>query len=77
MTKVENCEECDKPRLKCPDCDREVATVHDEGIHNTGECGCEEARGLCWRTWNLDVCCPLSPYDPLSRKTREASSGSS
>jgi len=62
---VEGCEECKKAREKCPDCGREVANEHDEGIHNTGECGCETARSLCWRKWNKDTCCDLSPYDPL------------
>ncbi len=61
---VDDCEECRKPRAVCPECKREVANEHDEGIHNTGACGCETARSLCWRTWNGGHCIPYSVYDP-------------
>lgn len=60
---VEGCAECGATRETCPDCRRPIASEHDEGIHNTGECGCETARSLCWRTWNGNVCAPLSPFD--------------
>lgn len=67
MGHVEGCEACAEVRKTCPDCHREVANEHDEGIHNTGECGCEESRSLCWRVYNADehgeLCLPLSIYD--------------
>lgn len=53
----------DKDRDMCLECHRDVANAHDEGVHNTGECGCEEARQLCWKTWNENKCRSLSPYD--------------
>lgn len=51
----------------CLDCLRPLATTEDEGIHNTGACGCASSRTLCWRTWNNDVCCPQSPYAPPTK----------
>lgn len=57
-----NCAECEVERAKCADCGREIADAHDEGNHNTGECGCDESLALCWRTWNGDKCCERSPY---------------
>jgi hypothetical protein len=65
MSKVDGCADCEKPHETCPDCKRPLANEHDEGIHNTGECGCDEARSLCWRRWAKDnVCRPRSVYDP-------------
>lgn len=63
MSYYGDCKECQTPRETCKDCQRPIANEHDEGIHNTGECGCEEARSLCWRHWNDDRCCLRSPYD--------------
>lgn len=51
-------------RKMCPDCNRPVAGVFDEGICNTGACGCATSRALCWRGWNGNVCCADSPYAP-------------
>ena len=48
----------------CPDCRRLVATADDEGVHNTGACGCATSRELCWRAWNGNKCVPESPYAP-------------
>lgn len=54
-----------EPREICPECKREIANEHDEGIHNTGECGCETARKLCWQRWNPGgKCYEYSIYDP-------------
>lgn len=50
----------------CPECGREVANEFDEGVHNTGECGCPKSRALCWRVWNGDRCLPRSIYDTLN-----------
>lgn len=58
-----DCAECAVPHEECPDCGRPIANAHDEENHNTGECGCEECRSLCWRLWNRNVCCERSPYD--------------
>jgi len=53
-------------REVCPDCKREIANEQDEGIHNTGECGCEVARKLCWRKWHAkNECRQYSIYDPV------------
>lgn len=49
-------------RKICPNCKRPVAVLFDEGVHNTGECGCDSSRALCWRSWNGNVCCKESPY---------------
>lgn len=54
----------------CSDCGRTLATKEDEAGCNTGECGCEYARSLCWRTWN-GACLPVSIYDPKSAPIRE------
>jgi len=52
-------------REVCPDCKRELANEDDEGVHNTGECGCETARKLCWRRWHRNnECRRYSIYDP-------------
>jgi ribosomal protein L37AE/L43A len=59
-------EEEDREHKQCPDCKRPVANLFDEGIHNTGECGCASSRALCWRSWNGNKCIPLSPYDRSS-----------
>ncbi len=48
----------------CQDCNRKLADTKDEAIHNTGECGCDQARSFCWRKWNNNKCESLSPYDP-------------
>lgn len=40
----------------CPDCHYRIADQDDDGNHNTGECGCKEARSLCWRKWNNNKC---------------------
>jgi hypothetical protein len=48
----------------CTECNRRLATDEDEGIHNTGECGCSEARSLCWKKWNGGFCLTYSIYDP-------------
>ena len=53
-------------RKTCPECKRPVANLFDEGIHNTGECGCTSSRSLCWRSWNGNKCVPVSPYDRSS-----------
>jgi len=37
--------------VTCPDCGRPRATEEDEGVHNTGECGCASARTLCWKDY--------------------------
>lgn len=50
--------------LQCDACRRALATQHDESAHNTGDCGCDVSRALCWRAWNNDRCQQLSPYDP-------------
>jgi hypothetical protein len=55
------------PKETCSDCGRPVANEDDEAIHDTGACGCKEARSLCWRSWNGNKCCTLSPYDPEGR----------
>jgi hypothetical protein len=47
----------------CPSCHRRLATEEDEGAHNTGECGCDVARSLCWFRWNGNRCLPMSIYD--------------
>ena len=52
---------------ECPNCGRPIANEWDEEICDTGACGCPTARSLCWRRWNGDQCCELSPYDPLVR----------
>ena len=67
MSKVEGCSECAKPRTICPECGRERANQHDEEIHNTGECGCLEARSLCWYDWNRNKCLPRSIYDTVNK----------
>lgn len=59
---VPGCAECAAPRSICSDCNRQIADTHDEGNHNTGECGCDESLALCWRMWNGDKCCERSPY---------------
>jgi hypothetical protein len=53
---------------RCTDCNRRLPTPWDEAIHNTGECGCDSSRKLCWRKWNNNKCCERSPYDPEERK---------
>ncbi len=63
MSKVEGCAECEIPHETCLECNRCVANEHDAGIHAEGECSCEEARSLCWKTWNDGKCESLSPYD--------------
>lgn len=60
---TDECTDCQIVRDKCLDCNREIANEHDEGIHNTGECSCDESRILCWRIWNEGRCEKLSPYD--------------
>jgi len=35
----------------CPLCGKARATPEDEQIHNTGECGCDKARNMCWREY--------------------------
>jgi hypothetical protein len=52
-------------REMCQECNRPVANKNDEGIHNTGECGCPESRALCWKTWNNNICTTKSIYDTL------------
>jgi hypothetical protein len=47
----------------CPKCGRPRATEEDEGVHNTGECGCPSARALCWRAY-CGQC--DSVFDPLN-----------
>ncbi len=48
----------------CPDCKRPLAGILNDAEHNTGECGCETSRSLCWRRWTADgKCCKRSPYD--------------
>ena len=47
----------------CSECQRPLATEHDEAWHNTGACGCEESRSLCWYKWNGNKCLPRSFYD--------------
>jgi len=53
-----------KDRTICPECCRLRASVDDEAAHNTGECGCDEARSLCWWAWNGERCLPFSAFDP-------------
>lgn len=48
----------------CEECQRDLAGEFDEGVCNTGECGCKVARALCWKRWNGDKCLPYSIYDP-------------
>lgn len=47
----------------CSECQRPLATQHDEAWHNTGQCGCQTARSLCWFRWNGNKCLPRSVYD--------------
>lgn len=61
----------DSSDATCPSCNRRLATTIDDGMHNTGECGCEEARSICWRRWNNGTCLPLSLYDPKTAFIRE------
>lgn len=63
---VEGCNDCLEPREVCTFCHRPRANEHDEDIHNTGACGCDESRSLCWFLWNGYKCLPLSIYDPNS-----------
>jgi len=60
---VEGCKDCLIPHETCSECGRPRANEHDEEIHNTGECGCEECRSLCWFRWNGNKCLPRSIYD--------------
>lgn len=55
-------------KVRCDECGRRLADEEDEGIHNTGECGCDESRSLCWKVWNGGYCLPLSIYDPNSKR---------
>lgn len=57
--------------VRCEECGRRRATEHDEAIHNTGECGCDESRSLCWFHWNGGFCLPLSIYDPNSSRFKD------
>lgn len=41
----------------CEECHREIANSLDEAVHNTGECNCEEALGLCWKKWHAHEEC--------------------
>lgn len=50
----------------CEECKNPIATQADEAAHNTGECGCEESRSLCWKAWGG---CE-SPYDTLRPKPK-------
>jgi hypothetical protein len=54
---------CHKVRGACPECGRQLANEFDEGIHNTGACGCTLSRSLCWFRWNGHKCLPYSIYD--------------
>lgn len=50
-----------RAQVICNKCGRRRATEEDEGVHNTGECGCDDARSLCWR----DYCGECgSTFDP-------------
>jgi len=51
------------PVVICRECNRRRANQRDEGDHNTGACGCSEARSLCWWDWNGERCLPRSVYD--------------
>lgn len=50
-------------RPKCSECNRVLANEYDEGLCNTGACGCKTARSLCWYRWNGNKCLPYSKYD--------------
>ncbi len=42
-----------------------MAGSSDEAAHNTGECGCEQSRSLCWRRWHPEEkCAESSVYAP-------------
>lgn len=62
---MDGCEDCNVVKEKCEECQRDMATQHDEGLCNTGACGCKVARSLCWKAWNNNVCTRFSIYDPL------------